>query len=47
MPLENHEREHEEARETRQWVLEMRAQILFVKWAASAGIIGFFARWAG
>ena len=45
MPMESHEQDHKDARETRRWVLEMRAQILFVKWAASVGAVGLIARW--
>lgn len=46
MPVEAHEREHEEARETRLWMLELRAQIRFGKLlAAGGGLVGMFIKW--
>ena len=45
MPLENHEQEHADARETRKQMIELKAQIFFVKWAASVGAVGLIARW--
>lgn len=44
MPTENHEEEH---REFRKWMIETQANIRFVKFAASIGVVGFIARWVG
>ncbi|KKK80125.1 hypothetical protein LCGC14_2826620 [marine sediment metagenome] len=46
MPLENHEKDHEDLATMKRWMIETQANVRFVKWAASVGAIGLIARFA-
>ena len=45
MPNQNQETHNLDHREFRRFMIEIQANVRFVKWVASAGIVGIVMRW--